>query len=206
MKGLLYKDLNTLWKTYRIYLIMCAGFMVLGSVKAENIFWAVYGVFFLSTLMSSMFALDDQTHWLSYYDTLPLKRRDLVTMRYCLNLVLTLCMAVVYFILSLILRVNDLPTTIATMGTMLMMSMLASAISLPINIRYGSVKGQMVRMLVLMITIFLGMLIITQAQGIILLAASLNMSVILPVCVIGVLLIYLLSWRLSVKFLEEKEF
>lgn len=76
MKGLFYKDVLMLTRSFRAYLAMTLFFIILATIRPDNSFWAVYGTFFFVTLVSSLMAVDEQSRWLSYCDILPLKRRE----------------------------------------------------------------------------------------------------------------------------------
>ena len=62
MKGLFYKDILMLTRSFKAYLLMSLFFIVLGTIRPNNSFWAVYGSFFFVTLISSLMAVDEQLY------------------------------------------------------------------------------------------------------------------------------------------------
>ena len=204
MKGLLYKDRLTLLRSFRIYVIMCVGFIILGSIHPDNAFWATYGLFFFSTIIPSLMAVDEQTGWLSYCDILPLKRKTIISERYLVHIITSAGMILFYLVLNLILRKAETAAVLATTGMSLAMSMLVFSVSFPINVKFGHVKGQMVRMAVIMVMVLCGMAIINYGGPILGILIK-SGPMILPAGAALVILIYFCSWMLSVRIYEKKD-
>ena len=204
MKGLFYKDILMLTRSFRAYLAMTLFFIILATIRPDNSFWAVYGTFFFVTLVSSLMAVDEQSRWLSYCDILPLKRRDIINERYLLSLILTAVLVVLFLILSLIFRHADMPTVLVTAGMMVALSLLAISVSMPINVKFGTAKGQMVRMTVIVVMVACGMFIINYAGPITAILLQVKASVLLFGIAAFIILIFALSWLLSIRIYEKK--
>ena len=204
MKGLFYKDVLMLTRSFRAYLAMTLFFIILATIRPDNSFWAVYGTFFFVTLVSSLMAVDEQSRWLSYCDILPLKRRDIINERYLLSLILTAVLVVLFLILSLIFRHADMPTVLVTAGMMVALSLLAISVSMPINVKFGTAKGQMVRMTVIVVMVACGMFIINYAGPITAILLQVRASVLLFGIAAFIILIFALSWLLSIRIYEKK--
>ena len=204
MKGLFYKDVLMLTRSFRAYLAMTLFFIILATIRPDNSFWAVYGTFFFVTLVSSLMAVDEQSRWLSYCDILPLKRRDIINERYLLSLILTAVLVVLFLILSLIFRHADMPTVLVTAGMMVALSLLAISVSMPINVKFGTAKGQMVRMTVIIVMVACGMFIINYAGPITAILLQVKASVLLFGIAAFIILIFALSWLLSIRIYEKK--
>lgn len=204
MKGLFYKDVLMLTRSFRAYLAMTLFFIILATIRPDNSFWAVYGTFFFVTLVSSLMAVDEQSRWLSYCDILPLKRRDIINERYLLSLILTAVLVVLFLILSLIFRHADMPTVLVTAGMMVALSLLAISVSMPINVKFGTAKGQMVRMTVIVVMVGCGMFIINYAGPITAILLQVKASVLLFGIAAFIILIFALSWLLSIRIYEKK--
>ena len=204
MKGLFYKDVLMLTRSFRAYLAMTLFFIILATIRPDNSFWAVYGTFFFVTLVSSLMAVDEQSRWLSYCDILPLKRRDIINERYLLSLILTAVLVVLFLILSLIFRHADMPTVLVTAGMMVALSLLAISVSMPINVKFGTAKGQMVRMTVIIVMVACGMFIINYAGPITAILLQVKASILLFSIAAFIILIFALSWQLSIRIYEKK--
>ena len=204
MKGLFYKDILMLTRSFRAYLAMTLFFIILATIRPDNSFWAVYGTFFFVTLVSSLMAVDEQSRWLSYCDILPLKRRDIINERYLLSLILTAALVVLFLILSLIFRHADMPTVLVTAGMMVALSLLAISVSMPINVKFGTAKGQMVRMTVIIVMVACGMFIINYAGPITAILLQVKASILLFSAAAIIVLIFALSWLLSIRIYEKK--
>ena len=93
---------------------------------------------------------------------------------------------------------------LATTGMSLAMSMLVFSVSFPINVKFGHVKGQMVRMAVIMVMVLCGMAIINYGGPVLGMLVKAG-PMILPAGAALVLLIYFCSWLLSVRIYERKD-
>lgn len=204
MKGLFYKDMLMMVRAYRMYLLMSLFWIVLGCVRPDNSFWAVYGIFFMSTLVSTLISFDDQTKWNSYCDILPLKRADAVTERYLFSLALNSILVILFVILGFALHQLDSSTVLISAAGMLVFAALSAAVSMPIYFRFGAQNGQLVRMAVIVIMVFCGMMIINFANPMLEALAD-RSALLLPAGAAVVLIIYLLSWKLSVRICEQRE-
>ena len=54
MKGLLYKDLIVMKRTYRVYLFLVLLFFGISIFNPSNTFWAVYATFLTCTVVSTL--------------------------------------------------------------------------------------------------------------------------------------------------------
>ena len=205
MKGLLYKDWMTLIRSYRLYLLICTGFIIFSTVLPENTFWAPYGIFFLSTVVSSLSTLDEQMKWQSYCDILPITRKEVVTERYVLNAVLTFAVVFLFLILNLVFRKNSLPAVLAIAAMMIALSFFTSAVSLPVNIRFGSAKAQMARMAIMIVLMGFCMAIINYGGVFVGMIQAADPVILGTVGLAAVILLYGLSWMISVRIYENKD-
>ncbi len=205
MKGLLYKDGLTLMRAYRLYLLIFLFFLILGTYRPGNTFWAAYSVFFLSTIISSLFTLDEQTRWLSYSDILPVSRKTIVSERYLLNAGLTLAMIAAFVILSLIFRNLDGVEILSAACLMLSLSFVTSSISIPLNIKFGSAKGQVARLVTILIMVSGCMIVLNMFEDILDIVRSFSPVMLAGGLAAAVIAAYFASWRISIRIFENKD-
>lgn len=83
MKGLFYKEARSLWhfgKTYLLMLVIFLGLALYQSTDSSGgAVWMLYPIFFAGTLPASLIGDDEKSGWLAYCDTLPVTRRQIVT-------------------------------------------------------------------------------------------------------------------------------
>lgn len=91
MKGLFYKEARSLWhfgKTYLLMLVIFLGLALYQSTDSSGgAVWMLYPIFFAGTLPASLIGDDEKSGWLAYCDTLPVTRRQIVTVKYITCLV-----------------------------------------------------------------------------------------------------------------------
>ena len=86
MRGLFYKEARSLWQYGRSYILMVVIFFALsmanGTQSASGVMWLLYPVFLLASLPASLLNADEKDGWMMYCDTLPVTRRQIVTVKY----------------------------------------------------------------------------------------------------------------------------
>ena len=86
MRGLFYKEARSLWQYGRSYILMVVIFFALsmanGTRSASGVMWLLYPVFLLASLPASLLNADEKDGWMMYCDTLPVTRRQIVTVKY----------------------------------------------------------------------------------------------------------------------------
>ena len=91
MKGLFYKEARCLWhfgKTYLLMLVIFLGLALYQSTDSSGgAVWMLYPIFFAGALPASLIGDDEKSGWLTYCDTLPVTRRQIVTVKYITCLV-----------------------------------------------------------------------------------------------------------------------
>ena len=105
MKGLFYKEARGLWhfgKTYLLMLVIFLGLALYQSTDSSGgAVWMLYPIFFAGTLPASLIGDDEKSGWQSCCDTLPVTRRQIVTVKYitCLVTAAAVCLLAVPVVL-----------------------------------------------------------------------------------------------------------
>ena len=202
MKGLILKDMIMLWKYAKAILIIVAVFTLMPLTGNDNIFFVAYPGIITGMLPMTLLTYDEMERFCSWCDSLPVTRKQYVSAKYLVGLIIgggTVLVAVV----SQILRVvttnghwGDLwPLILFLCG----MSILAPAVMLPFAFRFGTQKGRLVYYIVIGGS-FAITSITAQNGGF---SASAEGSMIVFFAAAAV--VYLLSWILSVKFYQKRE-
>ncbi len=213
MKALLLADLYQLWinfKFYAVFLVValaCALFS--GPNDTPSVFFPMYAVFLCSMIGMSLLQLDEASRWNICAQTMPCTRRDQVTEKYVFTLA---CFGATWALFALLFAVlaalGRMPWPREAVQTVLMLAvgLLAPAVSLPPLFRWGSAKGRV---------IYIGMVVFVVAGVGGAIGGLINMkNVALPMPPTPILvalaalipvLIFLASWSLSVRWYESRE-
>lgn len=206
MKGLLRKDVYQMWKYYKIYYVLAIIMEIASILASGNLFLAVYPLVLMCMVPSNMQTVDESGKWELYCGTLPCTRKQVVTGKYLIGPMIA------FPVLVLVAVCQCLQMGLAgnfTWGSLrdvllvcLTMVLLMPSISLPLMFKFGATKSKMVQFVVLGIfiaVVIIWTLLMNQSNPYL---PDLSGGV-LPVLVMAV--VYLLSWRLSVRFYEKRD-
>lgn len=204
MKGLLLKDgYQTVSQMKTMYLTVAVILVVwMFSTSDSYAFPISYAAIFLGVLPVNLLGYDQNSGWVEYSLTLPVSKKVLVAEKYLVGL---LCAAASVVIGGLFVVVLSLRKGVALDGTALFFVgngvntiLLMNGISLPLMYRFGAEKARMIYILT-----FAGFGALIAGGGVLAeefqtngrFQASIGLGAALFVVV---LVLYLLSWRLSV--------
>lgn len=204
MKGLLLKDrYQTVSQMKTMYLIVAVVLIVwMFSTSDSYAFPISYAAIFLGVLPVNLLGYDQNSGWVEYSLTLPVSKKVLVAEKYLVGL---LCAAASVVIGGLFVVVLSLRKGAALDGTALFFVwngvntiLLMNGISLPLMYRFGAEKARMIYILT-----FAGFGALIAGGGALVdefqtngrFQASIGLGAALFVVV---LVLYVLSWRLSV--------
>ena len=204
MKGLLLKDrYQTVSQMKTMYLIVAVVLIVwMFSTSDSYAFPISYAAIFLGVLPVNLLGYDQNSGWVEYSLTLPVSKKVLVAEKYLVGL---LCAAASVVIGGLFVVVLSLRKGAALDGTALFFVgngvntiLLMNGISLPLMYRFGAEKARMIYILT-----FAGFGALIAGGGVLVdefqtngrFQASIGLGAALFVVV---LVLYVLSWRLSV--------
>lgn len=201
MKGLIRKDLYMLWKYMKVMLIAVGGFAVLSFAGDSNSFiLTIYPGIITGMLPMTLLAYDEMEHFCPWCDSLPVTRKDYVTAKYLVGLLIgggTFCLMTVAQVLRLILMGGAWGELPLIMSFLAGASVLAPAVMLPFAFRYGTQKGR-----ILYCAVIGGAF---AANGILAESGGLAISGGMAVFFVITAAVYLLSWYLSVRFYQKRE-
>lgn len=211
MKGLALKDFLVLKKYCRNLLFVCVFYIIWGYFMDNMSIIGGMMTLVFSMMVITSFAYDDAAKWEAYALTLPVSRRDLINGKYLLSLCLILAGALFSFAMTaVIVFIKHDPLSFDLILSCLIIvaiSVLFQSFSIPMIVKLGAEKA---RIAMLPIFILPSLLIF----GIIKLNPTMPseeilhfLEVFLP-WLIGcvILLLYVISYFVSVRFIEKKEF
>lgn len=211
MKGLLLKDIYNLKRLGKQYALISAAMLVWsGFVKNYSFFPMMIMLSgFMSVISSCSF--DEAVHFEKYALTLPVTKKNLVQAKYVLLLMLSVGSFSIgmlgSILLSLVLegRVVELPEQIASAAGIVCLFLLAFSIMLPAVFKMGVEKGRM-----LLVAIYMGLFAFIWGGFYLLKELGIQISdsdalKAFGVIAVMVLVFLFISYRVSVRIMEKKE-
>ena len=207
MKGLLLKDLYMMKKYCKSYLLITVVFIAVSFASSENLFFTFYPCLLCGMIPVNLLGYDERSRWLQYSETMPYTKGQIVSGKYLIGLGTQIAVLLITGIAQAI-RMSVSGTFVlleylVLMILLLIMSLLASSITLPFMFKLGVEKGRMAYYIMIGI-VCAGSIIATTIfkEG---LQNKIQLNAFLPVfCLIGVG-IYALSWYLSIVFYKTRE-
>lgn len=207
MKGLLLKDFYMMVKYCRSYVLMAAIFIAISYADSENMFFVFYPCLLCGMIPASLLSYDERSHWLQYSGTLPYTKAQLVSAKYLIGLMTQLAVLLLTALVQGLRMAHDGSFTAAGFAAMLalilVLSMLASSISLPFMFRLGVEKGRAAYYVMIGVICAGGAMGSVLLQGTAQLAGGMRLT--LPLLCVAGAAIYALSWFWSIRLYEKRE-
>ena len=145
MRGLLLKDIYMAAKYCRAYLLLAVVFIPVSFASSENLFMIFYPCLLCGMIPVNLLGYDERSRWLSYSQTMPYSRTQIVNAKYIMGLGAQLIMIMLTGIAQA-LRMStqgtfQLQGYLVLMLLLLVMSLLSSSITLPFMFKLGVEKG-----------------------------------------------------------------
>ncbi|MDE5883848.1 MAG: ABC-2 transporter permease [Oscillospiraceae bacterium] len=213
MKGLLLKDFYMIMKYCRIYLIVISILWIFTPFAEEAIF-ILYPCLLTAMIPISLQTYDEKERWSCYSCTLPYSSGQIVSAKYLLNL-FTILLNLAIILLGQLIRMLcvsgfNLEELLVLLLSGLLISVIPTMFVLPLIFKFGAEKAQLAYM-ILAITMGGAFAGITIAEdGIetetVILEVLQNPTVFTAIALAGIVIIYIISWQISMKLYARKEF
>lgn len=214
MKGLILKDLLNLKKAIKTMLIVGIAYSIFFSTVQPTFLTGILTLLFSMQSLSS-FSYDEYAKWDSYALTFPISRKDLVFSKYILFMTFPIIGSVLSIILSMIIGLFKQTLMVeeifaSAMGFLFSMEILFLII-LPLIFKFGIERGRIMITVVSFSIFGIGFLVIKLIQALNLPFLSLEqiyaLTPIIPwIALVMVALIAYLSYQVSLRIVEKKEY
>ncbi len=205
MKGLILKDIYQTMKYLRAFLVIIVIFLVASVfIGASNSFYLYYPMLLTSMTPLSLMVYDDQNKWTSWADTLPYTRAQVVSAKYVLTLILVAGMLVLSTIAMLLNADFRAAGILRYLLPLTAMGLLCPSLSFPFMFKLGAEKGRLFYFIILGVFCALAVFIFsfyTSSAG----NVFSNISLLLNLTPVFGLLLFLLSWRLSIYLYKKRD-
>lgn len=209
MKALLLKDWYMTVKYCKAYLLIIAVFVGISAASDINFFYGFYACLMAGMVPVTLLGYDERSKWTVYSLTLPYTRAQLVSAKYiiggCAQLATLVLLAVAQDVRSALGGGFDLRNLADFMSVLLFVSCMVSSLNLPFVFKFGVEKGRIWYYVMLVLSFG-----VSGALGGIFTIANINhiraFGGLAPLFIAAGIAAYVLSWRLSVRFYEKREF
>ena len=201
MKGLLIKDTYMILKYCKPFLFVVFVFSVLSGF-VNNLFFYVYPAAFVALIPFTLGAYDERSKWNIYCGTLPVARKTVVSGKYLISLIVAACIIFLTVISMTVAMVVDGSVNInmlfSIISTILLVSLTGTATLLPVYFKFGTEKARIIYMVILALVAS-----ISAGLGV---GTDYKVPEVKPIpMIIMAIVIYSVSWFVSIKIYEKKE-
>lgn len=197
MKGLLIKDLYTLTRQMKAFLVLIVVFACLPGSSMSG-----FAVVYAGMLPMTALAYDERSKWDALAATMPYSANSLVLSKYVLGYLVSFCTAALCVAAQLVVSVvKGEPVSAELLWTPAVMFLVATviqAVNLPFMYRFGVEKGRLVFLALIALSVAGGM-VLSGSLGRLRDAARLDVPALGAAAVLGVLAVNLVSVFLSVR-------
>lgn len=207
MSGLLLKELYMARKYCRLHLVITVLFLGMAMLpSAENLFLLFYPSAMASFIPVTLLSYDTQSKWDVYFDTLPTSRAQYVSVKYLTGLILGELVLIVTGLSQLLaMKLNgagDMNQLWPLLCGLQVIALVPPALFLPLIFKLGVEKGRIWSLVMIAVTFGggAGLTVGVKDWG------SFSLPGNLPVwLVLGAIVLYALSWLLSIRLYRTRE-
>ena len=201
IKALLYKDFNALKRYARIMLVVAVVCSFIFKEQGSSLIVMIYSASLLLTTM----AIDEREHFLRRAISDSGRNKAIVGEKYILLFILVMAAVVISIILEMVMAVIykrsiEWGSMIIIMLSGFALTSFSGGTTIPLTLRYGAEKARIILLLCYMVPAILMMWLLPSVN------ITLSTFTLSIVIIIFSLLLYLLSFFVSVRILEKKDF
>ena len=201
IKALLYKDFNALKRYARIMLVVAVVCSFIFKEQGSSLIVMIYSASLLLTTM----AIDEREHFLRRAISDSGRNKAIVGEKYILLFILVMAAIVISIILEMVMAVIykrsiEWGSMIIIMLSGFALTSFSGGTTIPLTLKYGAEKARIILLLCYMVPAILMMWLLPYVN---ITLSSFTLSIVI---IIFSLLLYLLSFFVSVKILEKKDF
>lgn len=207
MSGLLLKELYMARKYCRLHLVITVLFLGMAMLpSAENLFLLFYPSAMASFIPVTLLSYDTQSKWDVYFDTLPTSRAQYVSAKYLIGLILgELVLALTAVTQLLAIRLNGeigLNQLLPLLWGLQAITLVLPTLCLPPIFKLGVEKGRIWSLVMIAVTFGggAGLTVGVKDWGSFSLPGNLTAWLLL-----GAIVLYALSWLLSIRLYRSRE-
>ena len=210
MKGLIIKELITMFKNNKLSFILIPVFALFGVFNNQNMFLMIVPAL-LAMIPLGQMTHDELCHWDRYVQCLPVDKNKIVSSKYAMVIVLSLIATVIIGAVMGIINYRNngsINEVIFMMICSMMIGLSVPCISIPINLKFGTAKGRIIYLIIVgIICGTMPALLLSDSGKLSAIMVKLfsNTAVLTAVSFAVLVAMILISWLISIKIYEAKE-
>ena len=211
MRGLLIKELYQLKHSIKAQGFSLVLFVVLGLAMKSTVYVGMMVTVLITNMILLTVGYDEQASWKRYAMTMPLRRRDLVTVKYLLLYILTFA-SVVFTVLvgipiGIISNISILETVATAVGCAVF-ALLSTSANIMLCTKYGVEKSRLITMVTYLVPFAaIWIVFMLVEKGIVNFAGISNAvwGLILAAVAVSILGLSVLFWHISCRIIEGQD-
>lgn len=207
MKGLIIKDLYMTVKDCKRNIILAIILAVLSFTTQDLLFFAFYSPMITGLIPYSLLAYDERSRWIHYSETIPYTRAQIVNSKYIITLIIQGAMFILISGAQAAITLSGGTFDIAEFGTfamsLLTMSLIPAAFTLPFMFKSGAEKGRL-SLIFVAVLISMGGTVLAKALNNDM-PSNIDLLRSVPTTCVLCVAIFALSWFLSIVFYRKRE-
>lgn len=208
MLGFLIKDFYTIKKQAKIMIFILIAYFIFGVINDNPSFFLVFLPIFSTLMPLTALGYDEKNQCDKLFLCMPLTRRNLVSTRYILGLILTTGSSLIGVLCALTVFRQDRTELILLIGLLWGLCLIYFSICFPIALNFGVEKSRYVMFGLIFIPTIIVALLSKKGHLNSVIEFITNKTTMKEGCAICILvgfIIYLISWFISIRFYENKE-
>lgn len=199
MSALLLKDWYMTKKYCRYYIFVILVFIAL-SFASDNAIFYTYPCMLAGFLPYTLYAYDEREKFTSYCTAMPVSRRQYVNEKYVFGLICSAA-AVLLTVLAAVIKQKTDAESVIVLCMAPASALILQAVMLPLGFKFGAEKGRIMFIAVIAILIAAIYVLLTPEC-----LDSLNAGTFGIAALVACIVLLALSWLLSQRIYEKKEF
>ena len=211
MKGLLLKELYQLKHSIKAQGFSLVLFVVLGLAMKSTVYVGMMVTVLITNMILLTVGYDEQASWKRYAMTMPLRRRDLVTVKflllYLLTIVSVMFTTLVGIPINILADISMLESFLTAIGCAIF-ALLSTSASIMLCTKYGVEKARLITVLTYLVPFAAIWIIFMLVEKEIVNFAGVSNAiwgVILAAVVVGILGLSVLFWHISCRIIEGQD-
>lgn len=149
MKGLLIKDFILVKKHNLGFFFVAALFFGLSVLSDSSMYFSYYSIALISLTPIFTMAYDEAYKWSRFEAIIPVKKKHIVLEKYVLVIMFTIPAIIIEALIVHYAKGISIENTTSLAYLMLFTGFISPAIVLPLNFRFGYLKGKLVNLIVI---------------------------------------------------------
>lgn len=206
MKGLLLKDYYMAVRYCRAFLLISIVFLVASLFGEGNTFMLIYPIVFCGMMPVTLIGYEERSRWTLYSETFPYSRAQIVSCKYVFTAIVVVCLllltAIAQGIRMTAAGTMEITGYINMISVLFMIGFAGPAILLPFIFKYGVEKGRMGYYIIIGAACAIGAVLTMESPEAM---YSISAKWLPVICILGGIIIFAVSWRMSIQFYENRE-